>query len=128
MDDDVDEYFMKEALSEAKSALLEGEIPVGCIFVGKNNNILCRGHNTTNRSRNGTSHAEIVAMTSFFACNNSSIEDICGSTLYVSCEPCIMCAAAIARVGIPRVVFGCKNERFGGNGSILDISKYVILL
>jgi tRNA-specific adenosine deaminase 2 len=122
------ERFMEHALREAKLALDEGEIPVGCVFVDEAaGTVVARGHNKTNESRNGTKHAEIVAMDAY--CKERGGGGVCGMalqdfssyTLYVTCEPCIMCAAAISRVGVKVVYFGCKNERFGGNGSILRV-------
>lgn len=67
----------------------------------------------------GTRHAEIVAIDEIMI--KYGRKDLSGCDLYVTCEPCILCAAAIGRMNIRRVNFGCKNERFGGNGSILSV-------
>ena len=115
-----DEAFMREALTEANVALNSEEIPVGCVFVSNEGEVIGRGANKTNKTRNGTQHAEIVAITEAFA-NGSPSNVFVGSELYVTCEPCIMCAAALAKIGVKRVVFGCHNDRFGGNGSILAV-------
>ena len=120
-DNDIDEKFMKEALGQAELALVHGEVPVGCVFVDDRNTVVTEGFNLTNQTRNGTRHAELVAMDKLIASSTYESGILSRCTLYVSCEPCIMCAAAIAKVGIKRVVFGCHNDRFGGNGSILSI-------
>lgn len=125
-------YFMHEALKMGQRALEKGEIPVGCVIVEHQNEqcvIIASGSNQTNESRNGTRHAEIVAIESLFAEGNSALSTTMNSPkgmlsncdLYVTCEPCIMCAAALSKLGIRKVYFGCHNERFGGNGSILSV-------
>ena len=116
----VDEKFMREAMSEALEALRSEEIPVGCVLVNSKSEIISRGGNKTNKTRNGTEHAEMVAISSVLAAG-APPDIFVGSDLYVTCEPCIMCAAALAKMGVKRVVFGCHNDRFGGNGSILSI-------
>ncbi|KAJ1399659.1 tRNA specific adenosine deaminase [Ochromonadaceae sp. CCMP2298] len=102
-----DAAFMRLALKEAESALESGEVPVGCVIIDARGEVLSTGFNKTNHFRNGTRHAELVAMDKLI--------------LYVTCEPCIMCAAALSKVGIQWVYFGCHNDRFGGNGSILSV-------
>ena len=119
--DEKNKMFMKVALEEAKIAHETGEVPVGCVFVDKHDNIIARGHNRTNETRNGTQHAEIVAINEVILKQGKSAKEFEDATLYVSCEPCIMCAAAIAKLKIKAVYFGCHNDRFGGNGSILSI-------
>ena len=111
---------MRDALQQAEAALEAEEIPVGCVFVSEDGNVISRGVNKTNESRNGTQHAEMTAIERAILVGKSP-EVFVGSTLYVTCEPCIMCAAAVAKVGVKRVVFGCHNDRFGGNGSILSV-------
>lgn len=115
------EEFMGLAIEQAERALRVSEVPVGCVFVDKDGNVLARGHNLTNETSNGTQHAELVAMNCFLLEEKRDPRLLEGSTLYVTCEPCIMCAAAISRVKVGHVVFGCFNDRFGGNGSILSI-------
>ena len=113
-------YFMRAALGEAERALRLGEIPVGCVIVNKDKHIIARGHNKTNETRNGTRHAEFVAIDSLlYGGVDAGILKDC--ELFVTCEPCIMCAAAIATLGMKKVYFGCLNERFGGTGSILSV-------
>ena len=129
--------FMREALAMSRAALENGEIPVGCVIVEHRDvgcKIVAAGSNQTNASRNGTRHAEIVAVESLYKAESTSVlEDVVrvhGSKsrgvlsncdLYVTCEPCIMCAAALSKLGIRKVYFGCHNDRFGGNGSILSV-------
>lgn len=116
-----DDEFMHLALDQAKLALSESEVPVGCVIVDSDGNVIANGSNKTNVTWNGTQHAEIVAMTRLFTEEKVCPSVLATSTLYVTCEPCIMCAAALSRAKIGRVVFGCFNDRFGGNGSILSI-------
>ena len=106
---------MRAALEQAQLAMENGEVPVGCVFV-KENQILARAYNATNRTKNATQHCELVAIA-------EAGETLEGSDLYVTCEPCIMCAEALKLVGVQRVFFGCYNERFGGTGSILALHK-----
>jgi len=130
---------MKTALEEAENALKEGEIPVGCVFscpesAFKGNDtsnftklgetiLVVTGSNKTNKTRNGTAHAELVAIQKLFKSVGSvqACEILSQCDLHVTCEPCIMCAAALKNLGIKCVYFGCCNDRFGGNGSILSI-------
>ena len=116
--------FMRLALYQAELSLQCGEIPVGCVFVNDETGaIVSSGYNKTNESRNGTRHAELVSMDKLLFCSDVGVNftELSKCSLYVTCEPCIMCAAAIAKVGIKKVYFGCHNDRFGGNGSILSI-------
>ena len=116
--------FICEILSKAREALKVGEVPVGCIMVYKNE-VIGTGRNEVNETKNATRHAEMVAIDQVkLWCKNErlSFEDVLRDcSLYVTVEPCIMCAAALRLLGIPKVVFGCANERFGGCGSILSI-------
>lgn len=176
-----DEQFMREALKVAKAALSVGEVPVGCVIVLREKEVIVsHGANQVNATRDATRHAEVVAIDRMLTAGLASdqaklpIEHIAKSAhgslpddsallssdvntdnwinvpddpthwkntygwqsgrtfdvdifpqcdLYVTCEPCIMCAAALARVGIGRVFFGCSNDRFGGCGSILHLHK-----
>ena len=110
--------FMKQAIAVAEQALAEGETPVACVLVldGK---VVARGMNDTNRSLNGTRHAEFLAINEFLA--KFPVTKLAETDLYVTVEPCIMCASALRQYGIRTVYFGCGNERFGGNGSVLSI-------
>lgn len=129
MEGDRHAHHMRAALQAAEEALHALEIPVGCVFVGADGRVIAKGANQTNVSRNGTRHAEMVAIESLFTGPGLSTVGatgeplLAGTDLYVTCEPCIMCAAALAKLGVHKVYFGCHNDRFGGNGSILNVNQ-----
>ena len=109
---------MKAAMREAKKAYALEEVPIGCVIV-QNDKIIARGYNRRNTDKNTLAHAEITAI------NRASkklgdwrLEDC---TLYVTLEPCQMCAGAIVQARIPKVVMGCMNPKAGCGGSILNI-------
>lgn len=114
------ERFMREALTMAESALDHDETPVGCVFV-YHGEIIGRGTNETNKSLNGTRHAEFVAMNQILSEHPTSIFK--QTDLYVTVEPCVMCASALRQFGIRAVYFGCWNDRFGGTGGVLSIHE-----
>ncbi|KAJ2889284.1 tRNA(adenine34) deaminase, partial [Coemansia aciculifera] len=114
------ETFMTSALEMAENAYQAREVPVGCIFV-HSGQIVGRGRNETNHTRDGTRHAELVAIDGMLA-SGFPLSSFPHTTLYVTVEPCIMCAAALRLMKIGRVVYGCRNDRFGGCGSVLDVS------
>ena len=118
---------MRLALAEARYALEHGEVPVGCVFINPSpsnengeDSIVASGSNKTNITSNATRHAELVAYDIAFMASRCNKDILRGCELYVTVEPCIMCAAALARIGISRVYYGCCNDKFGGNGSILS--------
>ncbi|WCJ18689.1 tRNA-specific adenosine deaminase TAD2 [Euphorbia peplus] len=92
--------FMELALAQAKQALDCLEVPIGCVIV-EDGKVIASGRNRTTETRNATRHAEC--------------------TLYVTCEPCIMCAASLSILGMKDVFYGCANDKFGGCGSILSL-------
>ncbi|CAH1785087.1 unnamed protein product [Owenia fusiformis] len=116
--------WMQKALDFAKDALTNSEVPVGCIIV-YDNQIIGNGRNFVNETKNATRHAEFVAIDQVLDwCKKTdcaSEEVFKNSVLYVTVEPCIMCAGALRAIQIPLVVYGCANERFGGCGSVLSI-------
>uniref|UniRef100_A0A4X2K211 tRNA-specific adenosine deaminase 2 n=2 Tax=Vombatus ursinus TaxID=29139 RepID=A0A4X2K211_VOMUR len=120
------EAWMERAMHMAKEALENGEVPVGCLMV-YNNEVLAKGRNEVNQTKNATRHAEMVAIDQVlewchrFGRNPTEVFE--HTVLYVTVEPCIMCAAALRLMKIPLVVYGCQNERFGGCGSVLDIAS-----
>ncbi|XP_069033547.1 tRNA-specific adenosine deaminase 2 [Embiotoca jacksoni] len=120
------EKWMTSALDMAGEALQEGEVPVGCLMVS-GDHVVARGRNDVNQTKNATRHAEMVALDQILdLCrrSNQDVRSVCErSALYVTVEPCIMCAAALRLLNIPVVVYGCRNERFGGCGSVLDVSS-----
>jgi tRNA(Arg) A34 adenosine deaminase TadA len=110
---------MQEALSIARKGMLNGEVPVGAAFVEtKTGKVLARSHNLTVLKKNATTHCEINCMRELAENGKILLEDC---TLYVTVEPCIMCAYALAISHIGRVVYGCSNEKFGGTGTILSL-------
>ncbi|KAL3979365.1 aquaporin-3 [Sarotherodon galilaeus] len=120
------ERWMARAFEMAKEALENGEVPVGCLMVYKDE-VVGKGRNEVNETKNATRHAEMVALDQVLDwCWRSSLDvkSVCERiALYVTVEPCIMCAAALRLLNIPVVVYGCRNERFGGCGSVLDVSS-----
>lgn len=105
-----DEYFMQQALKEAELAFSEDEIPVGAIVVWRNQ-IIARSHNLTERLIDVTAHAEIQAITA--AANQLGGKYLTDCTLYVTLEPCVMCAGALSWSQIPKIVFGADDEKRG---------------
>lgn len=105
-----DEYFMNEALKEALSAEQQGEIPVGAVIVS-NNQIIARGHNMTQKLEDVTAHAEMIALTSASNFLGSKYLEEC--TLYVTLEPCLMCAAALKWAHLGRLVFAASDPKEG---------------
>lgn len=105
-----DEYYMRKALEEAKLAFQEDEVPVGCIIVC-NNKIVARAHNLTERLNDVTAHAEMQAITA--AANLLGGKYLTECVLYVTVEPCVMCAGAIAWAQVTKVVWGTRDEKRG---------------
>ncbi|XP_019963874.2 tRNA-specific adenosine deaminase 2 [Paralichthys olivaceus] len=120
------EKWMFNAFKMARDALENREVPVGCLLV-HNDQVVGKGRNEVNHSKNATRHAEMVALDQLLDwCRHSNLDvrSVCERTaLYVTVEPCIMCASALRLLNIPVVVYGCGNERFGGCGSVLDVSS-----
>ncbi len=114
----MDEQYMEEALALAKEAGAEGEIPVGCVIV-RNGEIVGRGRNRRETDKTALGHAEIEAID--HACKNLGGWRLWDCTLYVTLEPCPMCAGAIINARIPRVVFGASDEKCGACGSVCDL-------
>ena len=110
--------FMKEALALAKEAAAEGEVPVGCVIV-RNGQIVGRGRNRRETEKTALGHAEIEAISD--ACRNLGGWRLWDCTLYVTLEPCPMCAGAIINARIPQVVFGAKDAKYGACGSVCDL-------
>jgi len=116
--------WMEKAFEHARLAFDNREVPIGCLLVMEDEEIIGRGKNDVNRTKNATRHAEMLAV--------DEAVDLCRErgwqhkdvfpkcTMYVTVEPCIMCASVLRFVGISKVVFGCPNYRFGGCGSVIN--------
>ena len=113
-----DERFMKEAIRQAKKALALGDVPIGCVieYEGK---IIGRGYNRRMADKTVLAHAELIAIKK--ACRKMGDWRLEGCTMYVTLEPCPMCAGAIVQARIPSVVIGCMNPKAGCAGSILNL-------
>lgn len=105
-----DDHYMKLALSEAQKAFAAEEVPVGAIIV-QNDRILSRGHNQVERLNDPTAHAEILALTSAF--NFLGAKYLPEATIYITVEPCLMCAGALYWSKIARIVYGASDEKNG---------------
>jgi len=113
-----DKDFMQAALALAGEAFAEGEVPVGCVIV-RGNEIVGRGRNRRETQKTALGHAEIEAIGD--ACKNLGGWRLWECTLYVTLEPCPMCAGAIINARIPRVVYGAKDAKNGACGSVCDL-------
>ena len=113
-----DLYFMDEALALARQAAAEGEVPVGCVIV-RGNEIVGRGRNRREKDKSALAHAEIEAIGE--ACRNLGGWRLWECTLYVTLEPCSMCAGAILNARIPRVVYGASDSKFGAVRSVCSL-------
>ena len=113
-----DEKYMKEALRQAKKALALEEVPIGCVIV-REGKIIARGYNRRNTDKNTLAHAELNAIKKASkAVGDWRLE---GCTMYVTLEPCQMCAGALVQSRIDRVVIGCMNPKAGCAGSVLNL-------
>lgn len=113
-----DEIYMKEAVRQAKKAGALGEVPIGCVIVHQGR-IIARGYNRRTIDKNVLAHAEITAIRK--ACRVIGDWRLEECTMYVTLEPCPMCAGAIVQARIPRVVIACMNPKAGCAGSVLDL-------
>ena len=113
-----DERYMKEAMKQARKAYALGEVPIGCVIVHEGK-IIGRGYNRRNTDKNTLAHAEITAINRASKVIGDWRLEEC--TLYVTLEPCQMCAGAIVQARIPKVVMACMNPKAGCAGSILNI-------
>lgn len=105
-----DEYFMMQALKEAKKAMEDDEIPIGAVVVLQDK-IIARGHNMTERLNDATAHAEMIALTAAF--NSLGSKYLPEAALYVTVEPCLMCAGAVYWSKIGKIVYGAEDEKNG---------------
>jgi tRNA(adenine34) deaminase len=113
-----DEFFMKEAIKEARKAFMADEVPVGAVIV-HNQKIIARGYNQVELLKDATAHAEMIAIgAASQALDNWRLID---STMYCTLEPCLMCAGALLLSRVTRLVWGAPDIRHGANGSLMDI-------
>ncbi|KAJ3866638.1 MAG: cytidine deaminase-like protein [Lentinula lateritia] len=119
-------HWMQEAMAMAEEALAAAEVPVGCVFV-RGEKVIAKARNRTNQLRNATRHAELEAIDEILSDKTLTPQiteyPLSTTTLYVTVEPCIMCASALRQLGIREVIYGCGNERFGGCGSVLGVNS-----
>lgn len=113
-----DEKFMKEAIRQARKAEALGDVPIGCVIV-RDGRIIARGYNRRNKDKTVLAHAELLAMRK--ACRKEGDWRLEECTMYITLEPCQMCAGAIVQARIPRVVIGSMNPKAGCGGSVLNL-------
>lgn len=114
-----DEALMRQAFRQAELAYDAEEVPIGCVIADAQGRIIGRGYNQVERLKDPTAHAEILAITA--ACQTLDNWRLEGCTLYVTLEPCPMCAGAILNSRIARVVYGSPDQRFGACGTRSDV-------
>ena len=117
----VQQYYMQEALKEARKAFQEEEVPVGAVIVHQGK-IIARGHNQVEQLKDPTAHAEIIAITS--AANYLGTKWLNQASLYVTIEPCSMCAGALVLARIKNLYFGASDPKTGACGSIINIVNH----
>lgn len=113
-----DEKYMKEAIRQAKKAEAIGDVPIGCVIV-YDGRIIARGYNRRNKEKTVLAHAELQAMKK--ACKVIGDWRLEGCTMYITLEPCQMCAGAIVQARVDRVVIGSRNKKAGCAGSVLNL-------
>jgi len=117
---DADDVGMRLALVEAVRALEHDDVPIGAVVVRWSDGaVIGKGHNEREQREDPTAHAELLALRAAAAARNSW--RVLDATLYVTLEPCAMCAGAIVLARVPRVVFGCTDPKAGAAGSVLDV-------
>lgn len=112
------EKYMLMALEEARKAYISGEVPVGCVII-RNGEIVGRGHNRREADNNPLAHAEIMAIAE--AAKTLRTWRLTDTEIYISLEPCSMCAGAIINARIPKVIFGAKDPKQGACGSVVSL-------
>ena len=114
-----DEFYMKLALAEAEQAFSLGEIPIGAVLVDDSGNIIASGHNMREHWQDATAHAEVVVIQE--ACRKLKRWRLSGTTLFVTIEPCPMCAGALIMSRVDRVVYGKPDYKAGAAESVFNI-------
>jgi tRNA(adenine34) deaminase len=118
---DDDEHWMRLALAEAELAASKGEVPVGCVIVSSAGKLLASGHNLRETDDDPTAHAELVAIRS--AAQNLGTWRLEDTTLYVTLEPCVMCAGAMVNARVGRVVYGADDPKAGACTTLFKIGQ-----
>lgn len=123
-----EEQLFDECFEQAKLALEEKEVAIGCLFYHEDlGKVLAKGRNSVNVTKNATRHAEmncIDDLITYCKAENLSPELVWPSIeVYVTCEPCIMCTRILRHLGVRSVKYGCSNERFGGCGSVINVAS-----
>ncbi|MFO8006273.1 MAG: tRNA adenosine(34) deaminase TadA [Candidatus Brocadiia bacterium] len=113
-----DEHYMKMALDEARAAVPQGEVPVGCVVV-RDGRVLARAHNLRESLQDPTAHAEVLALRE--AAGQTGSWRLEGATVYVTVEPCAMCAGALVNARVERLVYGLADPKSGACGTLYDI-------
>lgn len=121
MIDEKDKFFMRLCIDEAKKAFDSDEVPVGAVIV-RNGEVIASAHNTRENDKNALHHAEINAIDE--ACKKLGGWRLVGCTLYVTLEPCPMCAGAIINARVERVVFGACDKKAGSFGTMINLTEY----
>ena len=116
----LDQIYMMEALKEAGKAFNAGEVPVGAVIIHKNK-VIAKAHNQIKMLKDPTAHAEMIAITQ--AGSYLANERLCDAVMYVTIEPCMMCAGALVLARIERVCFAASDPKTGAFGSVIDINK-----
>jgi len=116
----LDESFMQEALAQAKQAIEHGEVPVGCVVV-HDGAVIARAHNRRETWQDPTAHAEMIALRE--AARKLGRWRLTGTTLYVTVEPCAMCAGAVMLARVDRLVYGCPDPKAGACGSVFNMVR-----
>src|SRR5262245_39227030 len=116
---EADERFMRLAIAQAELAVEHGDVPVGAVIVDERGDVIATGHNERELRQDPSAHAEMIALRS--AAEHIGHWRLLGTTLYVTLEPCAMCAGAIVLARVPRVVYGTDDPKAGAAGSVLDI-------
>lgn len=116
-----DEKYMKKALRKAQQAYALGEVPVGCVIV-KDGKVIASGRNMRETKQSAVAHAEINAISA--ACRKTGAWRLCDCDIYVTLEPCPMCAGAIINARVRRVIWGAPDKKAGAFGSVADISVF----
>ena len=117
-----DDDLMQIALEEARAAAQAGEVPVGAVLIRDDGEIIARGNNRTIRDCDPTAHAEVVVLRE--AARAIGNYRLTGTTLYVTIEPCSMCAGAIIQARVPRVVYGCDDSKGGAVRSCFEVLSH----